>query len=145
MEDQTLKIRRFRRVDDNHFASGMYSLTGLAEAVKAHRIEVVIDLRDSIRPLLLSMRTYASLQVEYHRYPIDEYAPFTDAHYQDIQALCAGRRALIHCWKGLHRTGTWEVWHRIKTMGASLEEARAHCQEFGTKHPQLWASMEGVC
>lgn len=139
-------MRRFRQIDATVFGSGKYSAAELKAASIKHGLQVVVDLRDYHRPMLLADSTYDRLGLNYCRVPIDEYRPFTLTDFDRIVTAIDGKVALVHCWKGIHRTGTFEAWWRIRRMGMTLNQARSFVSDgFGTKHPALWQSMEAAC
>lgn len=126
--------------------SGRYSARGLTALVERTSIRVVVDLRDHPADIL-SQRTYERIGVTYHRVPVDEFQGFTTAAYEQVLALITGNRALIHCYKGAHRTGSFCALYRMREQGWLKMEAWTEQVRYGfgvpSWHQALYDSVYG--
>lgn len=137
-------MRRFSEYAPRRFRSGKYAAFELREAVAAHQISRVVDLRD--REPLLSERTYASIGVELVRVSVDETRPLPRGLVEIVDVP----GTLVHCWKGSHRTGAvvatmrmrdgWEpscVWEEMQAFGFGAWDDHAALAEgvFGAWRP----------
>lgn len=120
--------------------SGKYSARELMQAVNEHNIKLVIDLRD--RPQLLADSTYRRIGVSFINFPVNEYQGLPK---NALDIWDKKTPALIHCWKGAHRTGAWVARLRIKYCGWSRAQALDEMLRFGfgniSLHSQLFVSV----
>ena len=116
----------------------------MSELAQLHVVQVV-DLRDSHRKPLLVAKTYGRIGMDYHHVPTCENVRFTLPHFESIMDIVKTRPTLIHCWKGVHRTGTFQALYRIHRQGWSCEDARQELvtNGFGSidNHLELWGSV----
>lgn len=134
-------MRRFAEYAPRRFRSGKYSASELRAAIRDHAIARVVDLRDRDQTLL-AQRTYASLGVEFVRWPVDERRPLSP----DVLDVVDRPGTLVHCWKGSHRTGAVVAMLRLRA-GWTPEATWAELQRFDfgpwADHAELAASVFG--
>ena len=137
-------IRNLHCVSSALWRSGRYSAAGLRALVAETGIRTVVDLRDAHRPLLLAESTYRRLRVDFHRVPLREDEPVPTAAFERVLALVAAAPALVHCWKGAHRTGAIVALYR-RLSGWTPETAWEEAQRCGfghaAAHPSLAAQI----
>lgn len=138
-------IRNFGRVDVGLYRSGRYSARALTGLHRACELRAVIDLRD--RAPLFADRTYQRIGVEFIREPLDEAQLIPEETIARILARLSARPALLHCWKGAHRTGAICALYRLRVQRWTNAEAWTEMQAYGfgriEAHPQLFASVFG--
>ena len=115
------------------------------EADAAHRLDLLLaagirdfyDLTEASEPLepyedLLRARAahlgLAAESVRYRRFPIRDVNVPTPKRLNEVLAAiedsaAAGRRAVVHCWGGIGRTGTVVGCHLMQHLGLNGEEA----------------------
>lgn len=121
------------------------------EADAAHRLDLLLaagirdfyDLTEATEPLapyedLLRARAahlgLAAESVRFRRFPIRDMSVPTPKRLAEVLAAledsaAAGRRAVVHCWGGIGRTGTVVGCHLRQQLGLSGDEALARIAE----------------
>lgn len=121
------------------------------EAEAAHRLDLLLaagirdfyDLTEATEPLepyedLLRARAahlgLAAESVRFRRFPIRDMSVPTPKRLAEVLAAiedsaAAGRRAVVHCWGGVGRTGTVVGCHLRQHFGLSGDEALARIAE----------------
>jgi len=125
------------------YRSGKYQASELHQCVKRFGIKKVVDLRDRVQ--LFADSTYQNIGVEFRKYPLDENRPFP----VDALSVFDGQTpTLVHCWKGVHRTGAWVAMYRILRQEWRTNEAIAEMMGYGfgepSKHIELYESVRNA-
>jgi len=134
-------IRRLARIDASLWRSGRYSAGALRTLVRRTGIGTVVDLRADDRPRMLADSTYRRMGLAIIRAPIPEGGPVDNRVFGAVEsALLDSRPVLIHCWRGIDRTGIVSAWHRVACCGWRPEDALAEMVSAGPV--RQWAIEE---
>ena len=122
------------------YRSGRYSAGGIRAV--SPTIRRVIDLRQTHRPDMLAASTYRRMSLEYIRVPVDKSVEIPPETWVAIQRLLVVP-TLVHCYKGLHRTGTICAMLRVTRCGWEPARAWEECERmgFGVHHEALKAGF----
>ena len=155
-----LAVRHWRAGADLNFAcveagtlcrSGQPSARQLAEAVRANGIRTIVNLRGA-DAFAKDARAAEEAQfanahgIRYVSLPYDEArAQARIAEFLSLVADPANRPVLVHCAKGVERTGVMVAAFRMKVQGWPLPQALAEMEQFGyrrEKSPQMQQAVQ---
>ena len=139
-------LRNVRVVDDGVlYRSGQPSPAGLGRLIHDYDIRTVVCFRDvekgktEIPPEQWEEGFCAKLGINYVRLPLKVWShengviPADDnvRRFLEIMADRKNHPVLIHCYRGVHRTGTYAAIYRMEHQGWSNAEAMEELKELG--------------
>ena len=140
---QRHQFHNFRVVEEGVlYRSGQMSLDGLKRVIRDYGIKTVITLRDTRipgePPPDFDEEKYCTSQgLHYFRIPTwyDATGPVPldkgVTQFRDIMANPDNRPVLVHCFAGIHRTGTFCAIYRIESNHWTIDEAVAEMKTCG--------------
>lgn len=152
------QFRNFHVVEEGVlYRSGQLTLPQLQEAVRLHGIRTVISLRDSDKPTDQDEEAWVqgSPGMTFVRLPAKSWWPDDAGRVPADENLAAFRNimndpkkhpVLVHCFAGVHRTGTMCAIYRMDYNGWTNQEAMAEMRVFGytilDKHEDVHGYMK---
>lgn len=144
LEWREVNRRNFRVVDPGRmYRSGQLNEAGLERAIAEHNIRTVVTFRyaetdeelppDHAEELYCQSRGINYVRVRPRRWSSPDGVPAVDSveHFLSVVAEPDAYPILIHCFAGIHRTGTYCALYRINECGWSPEEALREMRECG--------------
>jgi tyrosine-protein phosphatase SIW14 len=138
-------LRNFRVVEDKVlYRSGQLSLKGLKRVIHDHGIKTVITLRDAAqpgeRPPDWKEEEFCRMQeLNYVRLPPREWSAEDDAvpadqsvrKFRAIMSDPANHPVLVHCYRGVHRSGAFSAIFRMEHQRWNNAQAIAEMIDHG--------------
>lgn len=114
-----IEYKRFRFVDKNLICSSLPNGKLLSTIKEKYKLNTVIDLSD--RPRKTVSNWCIKNRVEYIKIPIDEMSPVLSDYNKALDSI--KETTLVHCYKGLHRTGVLEAMYRKRNKLAPMSKS----------------------
>jgi tyrosine-protein phosphatase SIW14 len=150
---RTTYSRNFRVVEDGVlYRSGQLNPAGLDRVIRERSIRTVVSLRapgrsDSWEERFCSDRGVKHVRLEPRVWRADEKGdvPADDVvkQFVDVMEKRENYPVLVHCFAGIHRTGTMCAIFRMEFHGWSAERAINEMQQFGFEPEDMIQDIEG--
>jgi tyrosine-protein phosphatase SIW14 len=155
---QRTHLRNLRVVEAGKlYRSGQLSPTGFEQVLAEYRIKTVISLRTSRDPAVpfpdgwekdvCDVRGLNHLRLIPQVWGADEKGEIpAEANVQKFLAAMddpANHPVLVHCYAGIHRTGTMCAVYRMEYNGWPVDRAIAEMQEYGFDPEDMHEHIEG--
>src|SRR5262245_28003734 len=145
LKQRETRLRNFRVVEEGVlYRSGQLSLAGLTRVIHDHGIKTIITLRDAAQPGepppdRKEEEYCRKMELNYHRLPPREWSAADDAIPADksVAEFCAimndpaNYPVLVHCYRGVHRSGAYSAIFRMEKQHWTNERAIAEMIEHG--------------
>jgi protein tyrosine/serine phosphatase len=122
------------------YRSAQLPIEGLRRVIHDYRIRTVVNLRDGVQALDRAEEQYCASQgIRFVRIPplswkgtqgnaqVDEGL----RRFLDVMRDPANHPVLVHCWRGIHRTGAYVAVYRMEIEGWDREAALAEMIDLG--------------
>ena len=147
------QMRNFRVVREGVlYRSARMTLPGLKRAVHDYGIRTVVCLREGDRPADLAEEAYcAREEINFYRLPPKHWdtsngpaeAEVNVRQFRDILDDPDNYPILVHCFAGVHRTGTLCAVYRMEYQGWTADRALAEMEEYGFEPGRGREAIEG--
>jgi protein tyrosine/serine phosphatase len=137
------EFRNFRVVEEGVlYRCGQLTLPRLQQVALEHNIKTVISLRDGDKPIDEQEETWvkATRKMRFYRIPYRDWNPDSTGKIPAEVGLKAFREVmddpsnypvLVHCFAGIHRTGTMCAVFRMDYQGWTNEQAMTEMRAMG--------------